>query len=265
MTDRAKWAVITGASSGIGKALAYEFAAGGFNLFLTSRNADLLAEVAARCATKHGVQTQTFAADLSDTVALDRLIEALAAAPRHYEALVNNAGFGVHGEFAATDIQPNLQLVAVQITAALKLTRALLPGMIARQSGKILNVASVYSFSPVPFQSVYSACKAFLLSFSNALQNELQGTRVSVTVFCPGVTQTEFRSRAGIAEKRKDSGMTAQAAAHIAYTETLKGKHLVVPGFLNRVYVSVARLLPNGAVPGIIRFINRQRGHSQPL
>jgi uncharacterized protein len=265
MTARAKWVVITGASSGIGKALAYEFAAGGFNLFLTSRNAVLLAEVAERCSAKNGVQTQTFVADLSDAVAIDRLVDSLTASARHYEVLVNNAGFGVHGEFAATDIEPNLQLVTVQITAALKLTRALLPGMVARHSGKILNVASVYSFSPVPFQSVYSACKAFLLSFSSALRNELQGTGVSVTVFCPGVTQTEFRSRAGISEKRKDSGMTAEAAAHIAYTGTLKGTHLVIPGFLNRLYVSIARLLPSGAVPGIIRFINRQRGHSQPL
>src|SRR5262249_38324963 len=117
-----------------------------------------------------------------------------------------------------------------------------------------------YSFSPVPFQSVYAACKAFLLSFSSALQNELTGTGVTVTVFCPGITQTEFRTRAGIAQKSKTSGMTAEAAAEIAYRGTLGGKQIVVPGLMNRLYVTVTHLLPVPLVPAIIRFINRQRG-----
>jgi uncharacterized protein len=132
--------------------------------------------------------------------------------------------------------------------------------MIARHNGRILNVASVYSFSPVPFQSVYAACKAFLLSFSSALQNETKGTGVTVTVFCPGVTQTEFRSRAGIGEKREDSGMTAEAAARIAYRETLRGTHIVIPGLANRLFAVASRILPAEAISGLIRFINRQRG-----
>ena len=123
-------------------------------------------------------------------------------------------------------------------------------------------MASVYSFSPVPFQSVYAACKAFLLSFSSAIQNELRGTGVTVTVFCPGVTQTEFRSRAGIGQKSEQAGMTAEAAARIAYVKTLQGKHVVVPGLVNRLYVFVARLLPIQVVPNLIRFINRQRGQN---
>jgi short-subunit dehydrogenase len=131
--------------------------------------------------------------------------------------------------------------------------------MIGRGRGRILNVASVYSFSPVPFQSVYGACKAFLLSFSSSLENELRGTGVTVTVFCPGITQTEFRERAGIREKREGAGMTAEAAARIAYVETLRGKHIVVPGFINRLYVFLAQHLPPRTVPSIVRFINRQR------
>ena len=134
--------------------------------------------------------------------------------------------------------------------------------MIARRSGHVLNVASVYSFSPVPFQSVYAACKAFLLSFSSALGNELKGTGVRVTVFCPGTTQTEFRSRAGIGQKRTSSGMTAEAAARVAYLETLRGKHIVVPGLINRLFVFLAQLLPDSTVAGLVRFINRQRGQS---
>ena len=258
----AKWAIITGASSGIGKALAYEFGSGGFNLLLTGRNIETLHAVAADCSAKFHVVTDILAADLSKTDEIDRLVDGITSQPRRYEVLINNAGFGIHGPFVSTDVEANVDLVNVQITAALRLTRAVLPSMVARRSGKILNVASVYSFSPVPLQSVYSACKAFLFSFSSSLRYELKETGVTVTVFCPGVTQTEFRSRAGIAEKRKDSGMTAEAAAQIAFLETMRGKSVVVPGLLNRLYVSVARLLPNAAIPGIVRFINRQRGHS---
>src|SRR5262249_54204044 len=179
---------------------------------------------------------------------------------REYEVLVNNAGFGIHGDFASTNIEQNIDLMNVQLTAALRLSRAVLPEMIKRRSGRILNVASVYSYSPVPFQSVYAACKAFLLSFSSALQNEIKDTGVTVTVFCPGVTQTEFRTRAGIEQKHTNSGMTAETAARIACNNTLRGKHIVVPGLANRLYVFVTHLLPVQMVPGIIRFINRQRG-----
>ena len=262
MSEQGKWAIITGASSGIGRALAFEFAAGGFNLFLTGRNEAALAEVAAECSGQYRIEIDFMPADLSSMDEVEKLIAAFLGKPRRYEVLVNNAGFGIHGDFASVDIERNIQLVNVQLTAALKLTRAVLPGMISRHSGRILNVASVYSFSPVPFQSVYGACKAFLLSFSSSLRNELKGTGVTVTVFCPGVTQTEFRSRAGITQKRQHSGMTAQAAAHVAYLETLRGKHLVVPGFINRLYVFIAQLLPVRSVPSIVRFINRQRGQT---
>ncbi len=256
------WAIITGASSGIGKALAFEFAAGGFNLLLAARNEAALNEVATQCRTKHGVETDVVASDLSCTESLDQLIAALNRDSRQFEVLVNNAGFGIHGDFASTDIDQNIQLVNVQLTAALRLTRTVIPGMIARHSGRILNVASVYSYSPVPFQSVYAACKAFLLSFSSALQNEIKGTGVTVTVFCPGVTQTEFRSRAGIGEKREDSGMTAEAAARIAYRETLRGTHIVIPGFANRLFAVASRILPTEVISNLIRFINRQRGQA---
>jgi len=256
----ASWAIITGASSGIGRALAFEFGAGGFNLLLIARNEAVLAEVAAECQAKYRIETAVVTADLACAESLERLIAMLESTPRQYEVLVNNAGFGIHGDFGSIDIEQNIDLVNVQLTAALRLTKAVLPAMIERRKGRILNVASVYSFSPVPFQSVYAACKAFLLSFSSALHNELKGTGVTVTVFCPGVTQTEFRSRAGIGEKSEHSGMTAQTAARIAYVETLRGKHIVVPGLVNRLYVLVSHLLPVQAVPNLIRFINRQRG-----
>jgi short-subunit dehydrogenase len=207
------WAIVTGASSGIGKALAFEFAKGGFHVFLTGRNEAALADVAAECSKSFHVSTEIFSADLSRLDSIDKLIAALVSKSRSYEVLVNNAGFGIHGDFASSDIDQELQLLNVQLAAAMKLAKAILPPMIANRSGKILNVSSVYGFAPVPHQSVYSACKAFLLSFSTSLRNELEGTGVTVTVFCPGITQSEFRTRAGIAVKNKDSGMTAEVAA----------------------------------------------------
>jgi short-subunit dehydrogenase len=260
MSSEGKWAIITGASSGIGKAMVFEFAAGGFNVLLTARNRTALAEVAAECTGKYRVHADVVPADLSQMESVDNLIDTITSKPRPYEVLVNNAGFGIHGDFASVEIDENLQLVTVQLAAALKLTRAVLPVMISRHSGRILNVASVYSFAPVPYQSVYSACKAFLLSFSSSLQSELKGTGVSVTVFCPGITQTEFRSRAGIRETSNHSGMSAQTAAHMAYVGTLQGKHIVVPGFTNRVFVFLAQILPVGPLTAMVRFINRQRG-----
>jgi short-subunit dehydrogenase len=175
--------------------------------------------------------------------------------------LINNAGFGINGEFAQTDLDSEIDLLNVQLTAALKLTKAVLPGMVARRSGRILNVGSVYCYAPVPFQAVYSACKAFLLSFSAAIRNELAASGVTVTVFCPGITQTEFRSRAGIIEKSKTSGMTAEAAARIGYKEAMRGKAVVIPGMTNRLFVLLARLLPSTSFTGVIRYINRKRGH----
>jgi short-subunit dehydrogenase len=257
-----KWAVVTGASSGIGKALAFELATNHFNIVLIGRNQEALAQVAAECTRKGAVETEIAVTDLSNLELIDALSTRLAADNRPYEVLVNNAGFGIHGDFASTDIETNVDLVNVQLAAALKLTRALLPGMISRHSGRILNVASVYSFAPVPLQSVYAACKAFLLSFSSALQNELKKTGVTVTVFCPGTTQTEFRSRAGIGQKRADSGMPAEEAARIAYAETMRGKHIAVPGLINRIFVYVTQLLPDRFVPSVVRFINRKRGQT---
>jgi len=258
-----KWAIVTGASSGIGQALAFEFASAGFNLFLTGRNESALNDVAAECSGKHGVLTEVAVADLSGADKVQCLIAEIQSKPYRYEVLVNNAGFGIHGDFASTDIAENVRLVDVQLTAALQLTRAVLPGMIERRNGKILNVASVYSFSPVPFQSVYAACKAFLLSFSASLQNEVEDKGVTVTVFCPGVTQTEFRSRAGIRQKRSDSGMTAEAAARIAFKETMRGTHIVVPGLVNKVFTFAVGILPIRYASSLVRYINRQRGQDQ--
>lgn len=260
MSSSRRWAIITGASSGIGRALAREFAAGDFNVLLTGRNEEALVRLAEQCTADFDVRTKVVPADLAQPESVDALIEAISAFPTDYEVLVNNAGFGVHGDFAVTDIDREVEMVHVQVIATLKLTKAVLPGMIARRRGRILNVGSVYSYAPVPFQSVYAACKAFLSSFSASLRNELAATGVTVTLFCPGITQTEFRSRAGIAEKNTTSGMTAQAAARIAFVETMSGKPVVIPGLPNRLFVVASKILPSSSFSGIVRFINRMRG-----
>jgi short-subunit dehydrogenase len=198
--------------------------------------------------------------DLDDPSALDGLIRALSSTPLDFEILVNNAGFGLHGEFSKTEIEKETQLLNVQLAAMLKLTKVVLPGMMARKNGRILNVASVYSFSPVPFQSVYSACKAFMLSFSESLREELKGTGVTVTTLCPGTTKSEFRARAGISHKDGDAGVPAEVVAKVAVTGALRGKHLIVPGFTNRFFVFMSRHLPMRFVPRLLRSINKARG-----
>lgn len=257
-----KWALITGASSGIGRALAHAFAAKGYNVFLTARNEPALRQVASDCAGKFKVATEIYTADLSDPQALDALVTALSLRPHTFQILVNNAGFGVPGAFQKTALDSELGMIRVQLDAMLKLTKALLPAMLARRHGRILNVASVYSFAPVAFQAVYAASKAFMLSFSAALGEELKGSGVTVTALCPGLTQTEFRVRAGIPEKNRAAGATPEHIAEVAAEQTLKGKLLVVPGFPNRLFAFLARRLPFVLVPRIVRFINKTRGVS---
>jgi short-subunit dehydrogenase len=245
---------ITGASSGIGRAIALEFAARGFGLILIGRDEAALDRTAEKCRA-HGASAGVYIADLADAKAVDELCRALA----NVEVLVNNAGFGIKGDFAETGLDDELRMLDVQLAAMLKLTKAVLPGMIERGKGRILNIASVYSYSPVPKQSVYSACKAFILSFSSALKEEVKGKGITVTVVLPGITQTEFRTRAGIADK-KESGMTAASVAEIAVAAALKGKHIVVPGAQNKLFVFLARHLPPSLMARVITFINNRRG-----
>ena len=254
------WALVTGASSGIGKALAFELASRNFNLFLTGRSKTALHEIATECRSKFSVKTEVHPADLSLVEDLDSLAEAVTANDFRFEVLVNNAGFTIKGEFAETDLAAEFNLVNVQLGALLKLTKVLLPGMIARERGRILNVGSVYSFAPAPFQSVYSACKAFILSFSAALAEETKNTGVTVTVLCPGITKTEFRKRAGIVETDRLTGSTAEDVARVAIDQTLKGKHLVVPGTVNRAFVFLGRHLTAKAFARLTRIVNRVRG-----
>lgn len=249
--------IITGASSGIGKALAFEFAKNGFDVFLTARNETALKEVARECEQKFNVRTEIFLADLADEKSTDDLVQTIKS--KRFDVLVNNAGFGVKGDFIETKIDDELKMLNVQLAAFLKLTKAVLPEMIETKSGKILNIASVYSFAPVPKQAVYSASKAFILNFSSALQDEVRNYNIKISTVCPGITQTEFRTRAGIADKN-ESGMTAEKVAEISFREMMKGKEIIIPGTQNKLFVFLARHLSPTFFTKIIRFINDRRG-----
>ncbi len=256
-------ALVTGASSGIGRALALELASLGFDPILVARDKERLETLRAEIRKRHGRESRVIAEDLTDRQAPSRIADALKG--ERLAILVNNAGFGVHGDFLSTDLHKELGLVELQIPSLLRLTKLFLPAMVASKSGRILNVASVYSFSPVPFQSVYSATKAFQLSFSESLASELAPHGITVTALCPGITQSEFRERAGIRAKRANSGMTAEAVAAYGCRACLKGKRVAVPGLVNQVFVFVVRHLPSRAISGLLRLINQLRGvnHSQ--
>lgn len=252
-------AVVTGASSGIGAALAERFAERGMDVALVARDAVRLEDVAERCRVRFGVAASVFPCDLADgeaTASLGRLLSDLPVT-----VLANNAGFGVHGDFVETPLAEELALARVQVDATLVLTKAVVPGMIERRRGHVCNVGSVYSFAPVPGQAVYAATKAFVRSFTESLAAELKGTGVTATGVYPGVTQSEFRVRAGIAAKRPDAGATADQVARAAVVATLGGRLECVPGgFENLLFVQLMRRLPSRLAAWLMSKINQARG-----
>lgn len=239
-------ALITGASCGIGFELARIFASHGYNLVLVSRDRLRLQSMAKELSAKHGVAVEVLAKDLSCPSAPEELFCELRKRSVDVDVLVNNAGFGMKSLFAECDSETVLQLLQVNTIALTHLTRLFLPSMLARGSGKIMNVASLAALVPGPLTAVYNASKAYVLSFSEALVNELQGTGVTVTALCPGPTRTKFEDRAGVANTPAFRGkiMDATTVAEAAFGGLMKGKPVVVPGFKNKL-----RILPIPWVP----------------
>jgi hypothetical protein len=249
-------ALITGASGGIGEALAQRFARGGFDLVLVARTESKLQALAGELARSYGITAHALACDLSDPAAPRRLVEQLAARTIAVDILVNNAGFATYGPFAELDLDGELRMLQVNIVTLTHLTRLLLPGMLARKRGRILNVASTAAFMPGPLMAVYYASKAFVLSFSEALHNELQGSGVTVTALCPGPTSTGFQARAQMEQSKLVRGrqiMGVDEVADAGYAALLKGQPVVIPGLMNRLQTLLPRLLPRRLVPQIVR------------
>ncbi len=241
-----KTVLITGASSGIGYELGKLFAADGANLVLVARNERRLNEIASDLAQTYGVRVTVLAKDLSDPASPDEIFTALQAQSIDVDVLVNNAGFGTYGPFVQIDWAEELSMLQVNVVSLTHLTKLFLPGMIARRSGRILNVGSTGSFAPGPLMAAYCATKAYVLSLSEAISEEVRGTGVSVTALCPGVTRTGFQARANVEHIQLTSGsmMSARQVAEAGYRALLRGQAIVVPGFLNQLQTFAVRIAP---------------------
>ena len=258
-----KTALITGASGGIGEALARTLAQHGYNLILVARTLTKLEALGAELTAKNGVQTTSIASDLSAFDASEKLISELETKGLSVDALVNNAGFGEYGEFAVGDPIKIQQMISLNILTLTMLTRALLPKMLERKSGRIMNLASTTAFQPGPLMSVYYATKAYVLSFSEALAEELVGTGVTVTALCPGPTESDFQARAEMQNSKLVQGktlMTSREVAEQGIAALERGQRVVIPGLMNQIMAQTSRLLPRAIVPGIVKNI-QARNH----
>jgi uncharacterized protein len=255
-------ALITGASSGIGLDLARLFAKDGHDVVLVARSEGKLREIAAELERDFGVTAHVIVADLARPDAPQRLV---ADHPVDVDVLVNNAGFGVAGPFIENDLAKELEMIQVNVVALTHLTKLLLPPMIARRRGRVLNVASTAAFQPGPLMAVYYATKAYVLSFSEALANEVQGTGVTVTALCPGPTATEFQQRAQMEHARLMRSplmMDAAAVARVGYRALIAGKTVAIPGWANRLAAFTVRFTPRGLATRVVRQIN-ERSHAR--
>jgi short-subunit dehydrogenase len=251
-------ALVTGASSGIGEAIARELASRGYALTLVARREDRLKALAGELSEEHGIQAETAKSDLGDARERDRLGTALERSGRRVDLLVNNAGFGAHGDFTRVDRERLTEMVRVNCEAVVDLTGRFLPSMTERGQGAVINIASVASFQPLPGSATYAATKAFVLSLSEAVRTEVRGTGVTVTAVCPGPVRTEFPEAAGMgAVEDRTPGlvwMSAEEVARDAIDGAARDKRVVVPGALNRAQSLLGQHSPRSvALPLINR------------
>ena len=254
-------ALVTGASSGIGLDLSRELARHGHDVVLVARTAATLQDVAAELQ-KSGVTTHVITSDLSRPNAATDIASELKRRNIEVEVLVNNAGFGLVGNFAGNDMQREVDMIQVNVVALTQLTKLLLQPMVARKRGRILNVASTAAFQPGPLMAVYYATKAYVLSFSEAIADELRNSGVTVTTLCPGPTHTGFAEIANMTESRLFTmmrPMSSEDVARAGYKGMMGGKRLVVPGAKNKLLVQSLRVSPRRAVTTLVRKFQENR------
>lgn len=242
-------AIVTGASSGIGVELARELARRGHGCVLVARRADRLADLASELESA-GVRVEVVPTDLADREARAALVERVGELGLTVDILVNNAGLSTLGPVARADVDREINMIEVDVVAMADLCTRLLPGMVERRRGAVLNVASTAAFQPLPGQAGYGACKAFVLSYTRSLSGELRGTGVTATALCPGPVETGFADAAGFREEQAKGALpsfmweSAEAVARTGIDAVAKGRVVAIPGPANRVAAVAAHLAP---------------------
>lgn len=248
-----KTVLITGTTSGIGKAFAEKFASMGNDIILVSRNEEKLKRQQNDLQSQYHVAVKYIACELTQSNAVDLIFEKLSNWQVSVDYLVNNAGFNECGLFTNTDMEQEMKMIDLHIRFVTQITKRILPMMKKNNYGRIVNVGSTGSFIPSPSDAVYSATKAYIMSFSNALYGELKKTDIKITSLCPGATETEFAAKANIQNTLlfKYAVMKPESVVEIAYPKLMKGKRLVVPGIYNKLLVFFSKILPIGVTNSI--------------
>jgi short-subunit dehydrogenase len=251
--------LITGASSGIGLELARCFAADKSKLVLVARSTDALEKLATELRGKFQIEVHVITADLAKPEAAREIFDELKGRGISVDVLVNNAGFGLHAPFAELPLPRQLEIIQVNVTALVALTGLFLPGMIQRKRGGVLNVGSVAGFMPGPHMAIYFATKAFVQSFTEALNVELSGSGVAVSVLCPGPTESNFSqvARGERGREIKSVKMSAAAVAVAGHRAFRRNQCVCVPGAANKILVTVPRLLPRAVVRKMVGKFNK--------
>ena len=257
-----KTALITGGSRGIGLELARQFAAHGHDVILVARHRDALEAAAGTLEGKYAIRATVIVADLADPEAPQRIFDVARNEGIDVEFLVNNAGFGLGGEFADTDVNTELDMIQVNVSALIHLTKLFMQPMLIRKSGRIMNVASTAAFQPGPLMSVYYGTKAFVLSFSEAIAEELRESGVTVTCLAPGATATGFAETAGVTNSRLHTRLGLQKADDVArygYAAMVRGERVAIAGIRNKIMIQSERFAPRALVTKLARLAQENR------
>jgi short-subunit dehydrogenase len=255
-------ALITGGSVGIGLEIAKLFAADDHPVVLVARRQDRLDAAASEIEKKFGTRPLTIALDLANAASPPQLLESVNALGIEIEFLVNNAGFGLGGQFSETSIDRELEMIQLNVASLVHLTKLFMRPMIERGHGRIMNVASTAAFQPGPLMSIYYSTKAFVLSFSQAVDEEIRNSGVTLTCLCPGPVHTEFAATAGLHESRlftQSSVAGAGSVARYGYNAMMKGKRIAIPGPFNKLMVQVERFLPRAFITRAARKVQENR------
>ena len=254
-------ALITGASSGIGFELAKLFAKDKHNLILIARRKDRLQQLAKELSDKYNIRVIEIAKDLSNPISAQEIYDTLKQKNIVVDYLVNNAGFIVYGAFSSTDWTEEQKMIQLNMITLTHLIKLFLPEMLKQKYGKILNVGSTGSFVPGPYNAVYCATKNYVLSLSEAIAEELQGTGVTVTALCPGGTRTEFADKADIKDTwvHTFGVMEAIKVAEVGYKALMKGKRSVIPGMFNKMQIFSSRFTPRILVTKISKYMMKKK------